>query len=97
MSGIFYTIKPKRTRAGAKSWVFGHYMEFPSQREDGLWYDIFLFRNIDRTTFGASEFLEPNRPNLNARDWATKVVLDESFRRTVQTTDPRLIQLWKRR
>lgn len=99
MSGHFYAVNPHKTRssANAENWVFGHYMEFPSQREDQQWYDVFLFRDVARKTFGASEFLGANRPNMPVRDWATKVVLDSEFRERFQTTNSELVSLWKRR
>jgi hypothetical protein len=98
MVGHFYPVKPKRTKSShnAANWVLASYMEFPSQREDGKWYRVFLFRDVDRKVFGAWEFLDPERPAMDPRDWATKIVTEPEYRKQFLTSEKRLIALWKK-
>lgn len=96
--GHWYDIKPNRVRASYKPerWVFAQYMEFPSQRDDSQWYRAYLFRDEERSVFGAAVFVGEDLPKLEARAWATRVVIDEAFRKKHITTDEALIKLWKR-
>ncbi|MDR7271316.1 hypothetical protein J2X20_003984 [Pelomonas saccharophila] len=98
MHGIFYNVAPRKTRRSnhPENWVFGHYMEFPSQREDGQWYDAYLFRDQARSVFGRAEYLGEDRPTQDVRDWATRVVADAAFRQRYVTDDPVVVALWKR-
>jgi hypothetical protein len=95
--GIWYELKPKKLAKKDREhhWVFAEYLEAPSEREDGRWYKAFLFRDEGRTTFGMKEYWE--LPNIDFRELATRVILDEKFQRSLISTDPMLPKMWKRR
>ena len=52
MMGIRCEIRPPSPRRSKQHWAFAFYYETPSERDDGLWYEAFLFRDEDRTVFG---------------------------------------------
>ena len=95
--GIWYELKPKNLAKKDRNhpWLFAHYLETPSEREDGNYYEAFLFRNEDRTVFGVKEYWDWSRVNL--RDLATRVVLDAELRKSLISDDPMLPKMWKKR
>jgi hypothetical protein len=97
LQGIWYELKPKKLMKQDRKhpWMFAEYLEAPSEREDGRWYKAFLFRDEERTIYGIKEFSE--LPNIDFRDLATRVVLDEEFRKSLISSDPMLPKIWKRR
>ena len=55
--GIWVDIKPKKIKRKYRNkWFFAQYMEPPSQRDDGAWYECLLFRDKDYKIFGIIEF-----------------------------------------
>jgi hypothetical protein len=71
--GLWYQLKPRTKRP--HRWHIALYLETPSERTDGNWYEALLVRDEDRTWFGILEFCGRQ---LSARDFralATKVVL----------------------
>ena len=94
--GIWYDLQPKKLAKKDRlhPWLFAQYIEAPSEREDGRWYHVFLFRNEDRTVFGMKEQWALSRGGF--RDLATRVVLDAAFRRELISSDPMLLKLWKK-
>ena len=94
--GLWYEVKPKKLAKKDRDhpWLFAKYWEFPSEREDGNYYQAFLFRNIDRTVFGLKEYWD--WPKVDLRDMATRVVLDAEFRKSLISDDPMLPKVWKR-
>jgi len=99
MAGHWYSVSPRRLKPSHRpdDWVFGHFHEFATQREDGKDYRAYLFRSADRTVYGGEVWSDRDRPKMSPRDWATKVVLDPEFRESLRTNDRALIALWKNR
>ena len=92
--GIWSEIKP-RCRSKLH-WRYAHYVEAPSERGDGNWLDAIYFRDEERKCFGKLEFVG----QLERRDFrsiATKIELDEDYRRSLLSDDPDLPKLWKRK
>jgi hypothetical protein len=94
---IWYEIKPKALskRDANHPWLFAAYCESPSEREDGKWYELLLFRNEDRTNFGKMEFHELVHQD-KLRKLATRIVLEKDFRKSFISDDPELPKIWKR-
>ncbi len=93
-------IEPKglARKHGGHVWRFGFVHEAPSQRGDGNWYSAFLFRNEDRTVFGMHEWFGQDLPHYqDVRQMATRVVMEEDFRKSLITDDPDVVQAWKKR
>ena|ERR1041385_3501190 len=96
--GIWYELKPLglTRRDNGSRWVFAHYFETPSDRDDGKWFHVFHFRNADRTLFGVKAFDHLiHFPEM--RRMAARVVKDEAFRQSLLSDNPELPRLWKRR
>ena len=78
-------------------WHFARYMGFPFERDDKKWYVAFLFRNDDRTQFGIKEYLVDDLDCLNhLLHLAKRVVLDNRFRESLLSDDPKLPKWWRR-
>jgi hypothetical protein len=92
--GIWTSVEP-RSR-GRHSWVFAHYVETPSEREDGQWLDALYFRSADRTKFGKLEFLGELAKH-DFRAIATKVDMNSEYRASLFSDDPELPKLWRKR
>jgi hypothetical protein len=93
--GLWYDIKP-RSRNRKQRWRFAHYIETPSEREDGNWLDAIYFRDEERKIFGKLEYIG----HLERRDFrsiATKIEQDEEYRRSLLLDDPELPKIWKRK
>jgi hypothetical protein len=99
MSGIWKDVSPLQLRGSERKhpWLFAHYLEAPSERDDGCWYQAFLFRDSERRLFGISERVERRLTRLDVRQLATKIIQDEAFRSTLLSEDQRLRDIWKRR
>jgi hypothetical protein len=97
--GWWTDIKPRRLRPRAKGspWLFAVYTETPSERDDGQWLVMLLFRDKGRRRFGKLEHRGMNLPQWDAREVATKVVLEKSYRDSLLSDDPSLPDMWKRR
>jgi hypothetical protein len=96
--GIWHELRPRglSKRDANSGWVFAHYIEAPSERDDGRWYHIFYFRDRDRTMFGVKKF----NVLIHSREMermATRVVRDAAFRQALLSDDPSLPMIWKRR
>jgi hypothetical protein len=100
-SGWWAEVEPTRLSKANKDhpWVFAVYREGSSQRDDGLTYTAFLFRNEERTVFGVKEWLGADVTVRNdvLEKMAHRVVIDAAFRRSLVSDDPDLPLLWKRR
>jgi len=95
----FTEIKPTKTKniTESKKWKFMLYQELSSERDDGIDYCAFLFRDNERFLFGIKEFFGDDIPCMNKfRDLATKVLLDTSFRKSLLSESLKLPQLWKK-
>jgi hypothetical protein len=99
--GWWTPIKPTRLSKTYKghSWRFAAYRESSFDRDDGLRYTAFLFRNQDRTVFGVREWLGNDVLVWNdvLAKMAHRIVIDREFRNSLVSGDPDLPQLWKRR
>lgn len=97
--GILSPLKPKRLsrRDAHHALHFATYVETPTDREDGEWYEAFLFRDDDFTVFGLKEFCGPLRHHDDMRALATKVVQDRTLRKSLVTDDPDVKRMWKGR
>jgi hypothetical protein len=100
-SGWWCEIEPTRLSKSSKDhpWVFAIYRESGSQRDDGMSYTAFLFRDRDRTVFGVKEWFGVNVIVKNdvLEKLAHRVVTDAEFRRSLLSDDPDLPLLWKKR
>lgn len=99
-SGWWSDIEPTRLSKTHKDhpWVFASYRESAHQRDDGLSYIAFLFRNEDRTVFGIKEWLGQDvlvRQDVLEK-LAHRVVVDGQFRRSLVSDNPDLPALWKK-
>jgi len=93
--GIWYAVEPRARKRDVK-WRFLHYIETPSERDDGQWYEALFFRNDERSTFGKIEFTG----RLERHDFraiATKLQRDQAYRTKYLSNDPELPKLWRRR
>lgn len=75
-------------------WIFAEYREVPEQRTDGKSYRAFLFRNKERTLFGAKEFWAET--SIDFRQMASRVVADSVYRESLLSDDDDLRKIWKR-
>jgi hypothetical protein len=96
--GIWCEVKPLSPKRSKHQWIFALYLEAPSERDDNLWYEAFLFRNEDRTVFGLKEQVGDHlsRHFHDYRAMATRVLNDKEFRTSLISDDPNLPQMWKR-
>jgi len=96
--GTWCEIKPLSPGRSKHEWVFALYYETPSERDDNLWYEAFLFRNEERTLFGLKEQVGdgPSMHFHNYRALATHVIKDKEFRTSLISGDPGLPLMWKR-
>jgi dihydrofolate reductase len=94
--GLWDAVSPRKLAKKDQHhpWVFAQYIEFPSEREDGNYYRVFLFRNQERSIFGMKEYRELGGDDF--RDLATRVIHDREFRNKLISTDPQLPKFWKR-
>lgn len=87
---------PKRS-VSPREWVFALYCEAPSNREDGQWYQLVLFRHVDRSLYGVKEWLSATLPPLGFfHDFAAEIIRDKALRKSLLSDDPTLPDLWKR-
>jgi hypothetical protein len=99
-AGWWMTIEPTRLTKTHKDhrWLFAVYRESSYQRDDGLNYTAFLFRDVGRTTFGIREWLGDERiGTVVLEKLAYRVVTDTAFRNSLVSDDPDLPLLWKKR
>lgn len=100
-TGWWTDIEPTRLSKTYKDhpWVFAAYRESNSERDDGLSYVAFLFRDDERTTFGIKEWLGQDVIVKNdvLEKIARRVVTDAEFRRSLVSDDPDLPDLWKKK
>jgi hypothetical protein len=100
-SGYWSEVEPARLSGAYQDhpWVFAVYRESSSQRDDGLSYVAFLFRNEERTVFGVKEWLGKDILVRNdvLEKMAHQVVTDRAFRNSLVSNDPDLPMLWKKR
>ncbi|GEM_PF-2264803 len=75
---------------------FAEYIEAPSERNDGNWYQLFTFRDSKRTIFGKYELIGKSLEKINFEKLATKVVMDSNVKNSMLAVDSELIKLWKR-
>lgn len=96
--GNWYEIKPLSRKRSQHQWIFSLYLEYPSERDDGLWYEAFLSRNEDRTVFGLKERVGDHlsRHFHDYRAMATRVLNDKEFRTPLISDEPNLPRMWKR-
>jgi hypothetical protein len=77
-------------------WKFAFYYETPSERDDKLWYEAFLFRNEERSVFGIKEQVGAHPMMQNRRAMARQVISNTEFRNSLVSTDPDLPRMWKK-
>src|SRR5262245_40282829 len=101
----WYPVKPNRVRRSFRDhpWIFAYYFESPDERDDGMWYHALLFRDRDRTEFGALEFVDGEvtvpvfHRQHDLRAIASRIVTDSAYRNSLLQDSPRLRELWRRR
>jgi hypothetical protein len=100
-SGWWSEIEPTRLSKAYQDhpWVFAVYRESRRERDDGLDYTAFLFRDEERTAFGVKEWLSKDVDVQNdvLENLAHRVVTDARFRRSLLSDDPDLPLLWRKR
>jgi hypothetical protein len=100
-SGWWTEIEPTRLSKTHKDhrWSFAVYRESCSQRDDGLNYIAFLFRNQVRSIFGIQEWLGKDViiKNGDLQKLAHRVVTDREFRNGLVSDDSDLPPLWRKR
>jgi hypothetical protein len=94
MQGLWEDITPYLQRE--HPWVFGKYLETPTDRADGNWYVAFVFRNKKRTAFGIKEFVDKDLHHYDYRKMADRVLKEENFRSELLSDDPDLPKIWKK-
>ena len=75
-------------------WEFAVY----SERDGPLWrdkliYRALVFRNRNHTLYGVKEWLDPGAPR-DLSKMARRIVIDEKFRQSLITDDPRIPGIW---
>lgn len=95
--GIWSPLKPKRLsrKEADHALHFATYVETPTDRRDGQWYEAFLFRNDGFTLFGLKEFIGPLLHHDDMRALATKVIKDNNLMRSLVTDDADVKRIWK--
>lgn len=101
----WFPIKPNRVRRSSRDhpWVFAYYFQSPKERDDEKWYHAIMFRDQNRTKFGAFEVVAQDLPvqsfdrRYNKRRIATRIVIDNEFRESLLRDTPELRDLWRRR
>jgi hypothetical protein len=98
MMGIWCEIKPLSPGRSKRQWVFALYYETPSERDDGLWYEAFLFRDEDRSVFGLKEQIGDHLVShfQDYRAMATRVMKDKEFRTSLISNNPELPRMWRK-
>lgn len=96
--GMWYEIEPIRLSKAHQNhpWLFAAYSEWGSDRDDGLSYMAFLFRDSKRTVFGIKEWLGGSIHFDELKKMAHRVVVDAKFRLSLISDDPDLPDLWKK-
>ena len=80
-------------------WVFAYYFQTPEERDDGKWCHAIVFRNEDRTEFGAFEFVAegvtfPDFERRYDKGWiAARSITDAEFRDSLLRDSPDLREL----
>jgi hypothetical protein len=97
--GIWSPLKPKRLsrKEADHALHFATYIETPTDRPDGQWYEAFLFRDDGFTFFGLQEFVGPLRHHADMRALATKVVQDRALMKSLVTEVGDVKRIWKGR
>jgi hypothetical protein len=101
----WFPFEPDRVRRSFQDhpWVFAYYFQPPEERDDGKWYHAVVFRDEDRTQFGAFEFVaaDVTVPDFDRRydkrRIAARIVTDAEFRESLLRDSPELRELWRRR
>jgi len=101
----WFPIEPGRVRRSFQDhpWVFAYSFQTPEERDDGQWYHAVVFRNEDRTEFGAFEFLAEGvtvpdfERRYNKRRIAARIITDAKYRTSLLRDSPELRELWRRR
>jgi hypothetical protein len=101
----WFLVEPGRVRRSFQNhpWVFAYYFETPEERDDGKWYHAVVFRDADRTQFGAFEFIAEDvtvpdfEKRYNKRRIAARIITDTEFRNSLLRDSPELRVLWRRR
>lgn len=98
------SIEPAKVKRSFRDhpWVFAYYFQSPDEREDGKWYHAVLFRNEDRTEFGAYELVAADvtvpdfEKRCDKRRIAAKIITDAEFRKQLLRESSDLRDLWRR-
>lgn len=99
----WFPVTPHRVRVQNHPWVFAYYVQPPEQRNDGKWRHALLFRNEDRTEFGAFEVIAEKftmadfERRYDVRKIAARIVDDAKYRRSLLQDSPDLLELWSKR
>lgn len=100
----WFLVEPSRVRRSFHShpWVFAYYFQTPEERDDGKWYHAIVFRDEDRTQFGAFEFVADDvtvpdfERRYDKRRIAARIITDADFRNSLLRDDPEMLELWRR-
>ena len=101
----WFAVEPGQVRRSFQNhpWVFAYYFQTPDERDDGKWYHAVVFRDNDRTQFGAFEFIAEDvtvpdfERQYDTRRIAARIITDAEFRNSLVRDSQELRQLWRRR
>ena len=105
MANRWFPIEPYRVRRSFQNhtWMFAYYFQTPDERDDGKWYHAVVFRDQDRTQFGAFDFIAEDvtvpafERQFDKRRIALRIITDEGYRNSLLRDSPELRELWQRR
>jgi len=100
-----FLIEPGRVRRSFQKhqWVFAYYFQMPEERDDGRWYHAVVFRDENRTQFGAFEVVAEGMTvpdfdrQYDKRRIAARIITDAEFRKSLLQDSSKLRELWRRR
>lgn len=101
----WFPVDPGRVRRAFQShpWVFAYYFQPPDERDDRKWYHAVVFRDEDRTQFGAFEFIAEDvtvpdfERRYDKRRITLRIITDAEFRTSLMRDSQELRELWRRR
>jgi hypothetical protein len=101
----WFPVEPGRVRRAFQNhpWVFAYYFQTPDERDDRNWYHAIVFRDEDRTQFGAFELIAEDvtvpdfERRYDKRQIAARIITDTEFRNSLLRDSSELLKLWRRR
>ena len=78
-------------------WEFAIYTQYDNQRSylSDMVYRALIFRNINHTVYGIKEW-DGNGAPLSLNKMARRIVVDDEFRQSLITEDPKVPEIWEK-